>query len=267
MNHRKHFLLALSLSLVCGCSPKPAAPAEPATAPKQAAEAAVEKVASAGTNAKGAITPETPEAKLGNPSDIPASLKSDAFEYFGLGNDKSVDYEVRTEGQSEIGTGSAKNAFVGMKDGVAEFITTRTGALEQFGATDHVTSESDGVYTTSTSAGTLGGKHLELPVKLTPGSKWSATTTLTTPQGKSFRDDDQCVVKGTEHVQVPGGSYEALRVDSTGTAVIEGQKARTESRYWFVKGKGFVKFVSKIIPTKGKSLTITLTESKTGSSK
>lgn len=244
--------------LVVGC--KQETPADTAKAADKPATSTDVAAKTGAEQPKAGAPAKAPEA-----GDIPATLKSDAYDYFGLANSKPIDYEMRTEGKPEIGTGSIKTEFAGMKNRVATYTTTRTGALEQFGATDSITLEPDGIYTVSTSAGKMNGKHLELPSKLVAGTKWSDKMSLETTAGQKMEGEDSFAAKGTESVQTKAGKYQALRVESTGTAVIDGQKVRTENRYWYVRGKGFVKFESKVTPEKGKSLQVTLIESNSGS--
>ena len=251
--------MILALALVGGCQQK----TTPDEAPKSA-EKATTSTEVAPTPTTGAPKAEAP-AKSEDATSIPAALKTDAYDYFGLANSKPIDYEMRTEGKPEIGTGSIKTEFAGMKNGVATFTTTRTGALEQFGATDSITLEPDGIYTVETSAGKMHGKHRELPSKLSEGTKWTDNMSLVTTAGQKIEGEDSFSAKKTEAVQTKAGTYQALRVESTGTAVIDGKKMRTENRYWYVRGKGFVKFESKVTPPQGKSLQVTLIESKPGS--
>lgn len=241
MDFKKLLPLTLFAAILTGCASQTPAGSTPVESSKSPSATSV-------PDAKGETPPATKQAgdadskaASADPSSVPSALKTDAYDYFGLANAKVVDMEIHTDGKPDVGTGSVQTQFTGMKDGVAMFKTTRTGAIDQFGATDVVSCGPDGVYTVSTSSGTLKAKHLELPAKLAKGQKWDETTNLVAVSGQKIVEKDTYTVVGIERIHTKRGDFDALRIDSKGTAKIDKQQASTQTRTWYVKGLGPVK--------------------------
>ncbi len=265
MNLRQGLALTLLISFLGGCGKQ--APAPVAGDTKLSAKATPGPIDGAKMQATEKAVAEP--TKQGDLAAIPESLKHEGYEYFGLGNGKPIDVELRIGSGSpaeQVSSGSVQTVFTGMKGGVAHFKTSRTGALEQFGGTEEVTCEPDGIYTISTSLGKIGSKHLELPAKLTPGATWSVKTTMTTSDGRNITGDDVFTAKGIKQVKTKAGDFEALVVESKGTAVIDGKKARTKTVSWYVRGKGQVR-LEDAVTADGKTQTIILEESKSNPTK
>src|SRR6188474_1694714 len=65
---------------------------------------------------------------------VPAELKTEGYEYYGLSHGAPIEFEVLMPNGTTPETGSAVTKLTAVKDGVATFITERTGPLESLGA-------------------------------------------------------------------------------------------------------------------------------------
>ncbi len=173
-------------------------------------------------------------------SSLPDSLKHEAYEYYGLGNDKPMDLERRMEGSPDIVTGSQTYHLKEVKDGKALFVAVRTGGLALIGDTD-ISLEADGIYAMSSTIGTITPHQLELPAKLDIGSKWNAETKIELGGGITIEHKSVNKVIGIQKIKTPAGSYDALLIQSSGPATIQGEHKEIRTRAWFVKGLGAVK--------------------------
>jgi hypothetical protein len=92
---------------------------------------------------------------------------------------------------------------------------------------------------------------------LTPGYSWTNNYTTTVSAAAIGADvdmtsttDETLTVVGMETVNVPAGTFEALRVDSTSVSTFGGMMAgipsmTTNSTYWYVEGVGIVRYVQR----------------------
>jgi hypothetical protein len=91
--------------------------------------------------------------------------------------------------------------------------------------------------------------------ELTPGASWSNsyTTHVTSAAGGVSIDftsvtNDSFSVVGAETISVPAGTFDAVRVDSTGTTTTSGSipipiaPTSTQFSYWFAEGVGIVRY-------------------------
>lgn len=177
--------------------------------------------------------------------------KTDAYEYYGLGNDKPVRLEISSaEGAPPmIGTRSFSKGEV--KDGKATYIEHQTGALESQGDITF-SLEKDGLYVMSSSKTELKAHTLEMPAKLDVGSGWKDHTEMS-PDGKKIVLDNDIKIERKERVTTPGGTFDdALYITSTGQGTIEGKPVTLTTKSWYVRGMGPVKQIEEV-ETKGES--------------
>src|SRR5687768_2426194 len=78
-------------------------------------------------------------------ADVPANLRQDAFEYFGLGNEKMMDMQVTQTGQAGVQTGTQSISIKEAKPDEVLFVIERTGGLSNLGS-QTVALRADGVY-------------------------------------------------------------------------------------------------------------------------
>ena len=187
------------------------------------------------------------------PPGLPESLKNDAFEYYGLGNDKPVRLEIVENGLPNIGTKTVR--LEGIKGDKATYTLHQDGGLSGQGDIT-LSLEKDGIYTMKSSVGRLKAHSLEMPAKLEVGGGWKDHTEMS--DGKIVLDNDLKIV-GKERVSTPGGTFdEALHVTSTGGGTMGGGPIDLATESWYVRGLGAVKQILRITP-KGKGAKRTVT--------
>lgn len=170
---------------------------------------------------------------------LPAELKHDAFEYYGLGNDKPTTLEiVRDGGPPTYGTRTVKPGE--LKDGKATFILSQAGGLSMEGDIT-MSLEPDGLYAMSSTMNKLKPHSLEMPAKMEVGGSWKDHTEMDQGGQKIVLDNDLKIV-GKERIVTPGGTFdEALHVTSTGAGTFGGKPATLTTESWYVRGVGPVK--------------------------
>jgi hypothetical protein len=251
--NRKFRNVPILLALAAfGCQPAP--PANSSEAPAKGA------VAGTGTKADPKTGEQAPAAEKPTVDQIPAELKTEAFYYYGLNNTKPMDMEIidsQAPGQPKTGTQVA--VLKEIKDGKAIFDVERTGNLMDLGSQE-VTLEKGGVYVTEVAIAQIDHE-LELPSDLTPGKTWESVLKVDTP-GRSVNLKNSFKVVGKQQVKTKVADRDAILITSTGTGTMQNQAVRIESKNWYVRDLGGVKSVINIIPTKGKTRTMTIQETK-----
>lgn len=194
-------------------------------------------------------------------SELPDSLKSDAFEYYGLGNTEPMDLERSVAGTPDVVTGSQRFRLKEVKDGKAIFVVERTGGFAAVGDSE-LSLEQDGLYAMSSTVGKITPHQLELPAKLDVGTQWKSETKLEQPNGISLEHKATNKVVAMEKVKTKAGDYDALVVQSSGPATINGESMEMRTKAWFVKGLGAVKMEIVQIPKSGAKQMITIQATK-----
>jgi len=195
------------------------------------------------------------------PGELPALLKHDAYEYEGLANSKPIDMELVIDKGAKVITGSQSITFKGLKDGVATYNIDRTGGLSALGS-EVASLEKDGVYTSSSSVATLSSHAMELPAHPKPGMTWHFH--ISSDKVDSSMDmETVCTVVGLKPVTTKVATYkDALLVEQDSKGTLRGEKVRTVSRNWYVKGIGTVKADLTTYMPNGKSQSLTIQETK-----
>jgi len=184
-------------------------------------------------------TPEEPKAPVATAAEIPASLKGDAYDYYGLANAEPIKMEIRSAtppARSGLQTIKLKE----IKDGKAIFTVDRTEGLADLGSME-LSLDDKGLFVLSTNIGKVEENHLELPNGLAVGKTWNVKSKITRDTGQSVENDATFKVQRTEKVTTPVGTYDALLITSTGPATVSGTKMSMSTKGWFVKGRGPVK--------------------------
>ena len=203
---------------------------------------------------------ETPVA-IGNPGELPADLKNEAYAYYGLGMTKPLVMEVTSSNQSGIQTGTQEAKLISVEDGKATYEIERTGNLGDLLGGMTVTLERDGIYVKSSTIAKVGKRDLELPNNLTPGSTWESSTTVDQP-GKQLNVVNSFKVVGVQPLKTKAGSYQALLITSTGSGTVNGQNVKMQTKSWYVKDRGAVKAVLSTTSGSGQTSSVTVEESK-----
>lgn len=185
-------------------------------------------------------TPETPKAvDTSWIETLPASLKGDAFGYYGLSEARTMEYRMTAGGQSQTGTQTI--TFKGLEGDKAKFSVERGGDLAQMGSTE-LELRADGIYATSSSIGDIGKPSLEMPMALPTGKTWTTKNELKQGDTGGMTSEQKYRVVGLERVTTEAGPFDALLVTSVGPASINGKPYTMKTRSWFVKGLGAVKW-------------------------
>lgn len=237
--------------LFAGCSPKE--------------EAKVEQGQSVGSKTNEETkTPETVEQTPPQPAGLPLSqvpepVKTAGYEYYGLGFEKAIEYEVDSSTLGNDLTGASTTTLTAVDNGVAKFETNRTGALSNMGA-EVIEARPDGIYNTKIGGQDVSPAQLVMPADIAVGKSWRGKGSMKLQDGRSFSQDMTYKAVGNEKVKTKAGEFDALKITANGNLALDGQKSQTDVSAWYVKGIGTVKMV---IHTKGKdsgSMTIEATK-------
>jgi hypothetical protein len=264
---KKHFAAAAAVIFACGCHSKPApevsAPQSPSPVVRVQTPPAEPPKPDTSTLPPAAPIPEsnnatadsssTPGAK--SPADaIPDDLKSPAYEYYGLGTSKPIDYEVTGDETAGIRTGTLTTSLKEVKDGKAYFTQVHSGGLYLLG-NDEVSLDAEGVHVTSSTVEAPDPNNLEFPAVVTPGKSWKSHDKIS-QEGLTFEVNSVSTIKGPATIDTKRGPLQALRITSVSQAIKNGQKLTMDSDTYYVKGIGLAKATIRTIPEKGKISTI-----------
>ncbi len=218
--------LALAALLAAGCR-KPAE--EPGTS---------------NTSTGGGTSTETPV--------MPDALKHDGFAYYGLGQDKILEYEFVSMEGAAGSPGTSRADLVTAEDNVAVYSVERSGSLIQLGSErDEV--RPDGVYMVEMSIGTLKEPVLSMPADAKVGSTWPSKMQVEAATGATTMEVTNTVEK-TEKVTTPAGEFDAILVVSTGTMSQGDKKAKISSKVWYSKDVGIVQLRLESVDAEGKPI-------------
>ncbi|MBS1701020.1 MAG: hypothetical protein JST12_05110 [Armatimonadetes bacterium] len=185
---------------------------------------------------------------------IPAELKKDAFDYYGLGRPAPVKMNVVTGSDRQPATQTI--ILDRVEDGHADFTVKNEGALAQLGDVK-LRLDKKGVRIMSIGGVEAAPDTYELVNGLTKGKAWEAKM-----KTASATISSRNVVSGTEDVTTPVGTYkDALVITVTGSGLQGKQKFQMTSKVWLVKGRGQVKAEDTNVEGSNKT-TYTIEESK-----
>ena len=167
-------------------------------------------------------------------STIPANLKGDAYDYYGLGRTEPIKMSMVQRGSS-----TAANQMVRLtkveKDS-AQFTISNEGGFQKIG--DVVLKlDKEGIRVVTMNGQKADENTFELPNGLVKGKSWPTKMEL---DGSTFTGTNKVV--GTETVTTPVGTYkDALVIVSTAAGTQNGQKFQSTIKLWLVKGRGQVR--------------------------
>lgn len=189
---------------------------------------------------------------------LPAELKNDAFEYYGLGRKLPITMTLTSGAGPQVGAQDVRLLKVTAEE--AQFEITSTDGLGVFGR-NVVSLRRDGVRILESEVMKSRPDDYELPTDLTPGKSWTAVQSLE-DGSRSMRVTLTQRVVGPKSITTALGTYpDALYVTGEGTGTFNGKPIKMATRSWFVKGRGNVKNV--IASTQnGRTDTTTIEESK-----
>lgn len=185
---------------------------------------------------------------------LPASLKNDAYDYYGLGRTDPIKMTVSRQGSKQDASQSV--SLTKVESDYAEFTIHSDGALSELGEVK-VRLDKSGIKVISVNGNDANPDTFELPNDLKPGKSWPFTLPGTDPKVSGTNK-----VVGTQSVKTAVGTYkDALLVVTNATGTQGGQKIQLTSKQWLVKGRGQVK--AEITNVSGKTTTkVTMEESK-----
>lgn len=207
------FFLPLALAFVIGCG-------DPASA------------ANSGSNS----SESNATADVQKAPEVPADLKTDAFDYYGLGRTEPMKLAIKQSGQADkVGTQTFK--LVKVENGVAEYNLESSDELVGLDtATFKV--EKGGIRAASNATITSDQTTWELPASLAPGKTWEIKTTKDSVMQMTGTNK----VVGTQEVKTPVATYkDALLITVNATGTQGGRSFKLVSKLWLVKGRGTVK--------------------------
>ncbi len=229
---KKTFWISICAAiLIVGCDSKPTSSESTATGSGQE---------TSGTATTGSTT-KTPTPSL---DQVPANLKHDAFEYYGLGNSKKMSVQLTGTGISQTGEVSVELDKV--EGQTATFKVVRSGAVGDSLGSDFVTVDAKGVNAVGNSMGKLSpGSYVALPADLTPGKTWNVKNKIERENGQQVEEDSVYKIEGLQDFKTKSGSQKALVVTSSGTATVTNagdvKKMKSTTKSWYIKGLGLAK--------------------------
>lgn len=205
--------LTLALALIAGCGDK----------------------AATNSDASGAAN-SSPTSEVQKAPEVPADLKTDAFEYYGLGRTEPMKLAIKQQGQADkVGTQSFK--LLKVENGIAEYSLESSDELVGLD-TANFKVEKGGIRAASNATITSDQSTWELPAGLTPGKTWEIKTTKDSVMQMTGTNK----VVGTQEVTTPVATYkDALLIQVNATGNQGGRSFKLSSKLWLVKGRGTVK--------------------------
>lgn len=230
MRNLNTLFLCLVLVLAAGCEKKEDIKPGSATGTKPAPTSP--DVSSTGGNGSG---------EAGLPIEqVPAELKTEGYAYYGLEHGQPIEFEVLMPKSTTPETGTATTKLTAVKDGVATFITERTGPLESLGAEELVVKK-DGIYNTKIGGQPVEPVQLVMPADVSVGKVWASKGKIKLQDGQTFTQDMKFKVAGQEKVKTKAGAFDALKITAQGEIKVGDKRSQSNITAWYVKGLGTVK--------------------------
>jgi hypothetical protein len=189
--------------------------------------------------------------------ELPATLKNDAYSYYGLAAKSPKTYQLIVSNSPTNSTQTVTISLESVKDGKAQFSETDSGSVLGE-STQQMSLQVDGLFVESISPQTLKTPHfLQLPSKLTPNESWVSHQAVV-DKGQEVDETLTFKVLGTRSITTPAGKFDALDIIGTGKGTLASKPTTLSEESWYVKDFGMVKQVAKIV-TGGQTTTITQT--------
>ncbi len=237
------FMLSLALSACAkeNATPPPAALTPQVEAPAQAAQSSPTPTQAAVSNAVVETPPPAapePEASAGQCDNPYYPVVDGATWVYDMGDLPQVAHtmSVEEEGKFKIAMTDADSAAV------LEGECTEEGIILMDRGMEGSFFSGDGSSSTNSTSRT----GVTLPNDLKVGSAWTQTIDIIAEGGE---DGDTLTaniitnynVVGTETVTVPAGTFEALKIEQSGSMTMMGQELLTQGTLWYAEGVGNVK--------------------------
>lgn len=247
---KRYFCLTsiICAMLLAGCQGG-GSPASGANSPSPGGKPKVTGVGDAGTTGSG-----TPAVTV-----VPEELKTEAYHWLGLGNEKPIRY-LFTDQTGATSTGEQSFKLDSVADGKAIYKLTRTEGLGDKLGDEDWSLEKDGVFIIGNSKMGSGFRDQQANADLKPGSSWVSSAKMEYG-GADMEQNLKLSVVGMKHIKTKAGEYDALMVTAKGTLKSGETTSRVEANAWYVKDKGMVKNVLTVTTDK-KPQVITIEETK-----
>lgn len=177
-------------------------------------------------------------AKTPTVADIPAELKHDGFEYYGLGAAKPLKMISKQKGSPDL-NGQTEFQLLEYADGKAKFKQVFGGELSSQFPDSELILDKDGVYSINLGASELDKPQMELPAKVEAGKVWKLDKPIEA-SGTTISKFDSRII-GPEKITVPLGTYDAMKVTADVEMQAGGSKRTAKMTAWYAKGIGTVK--------------------------
>lgn len=176
---------------------------------------------------------------------IPASLRSDAYVYGGYGFRGTMNFQVTGLSDDPL-TGVQTMALLTPADQLAdaseiEFETRRTGGLSRIG-NEIVRLDAEGMSLVSSTVTSVREPVLVMPANFREVGTWETENEVEV-MGERLRTSTTSQVIGEEEVTTPAGTFNALRLEQTGTWELLGEDG--------VRDSGEVRTVAFLVPGLG----------------
>lgn len=171
---------------------------------------------------------------------VPAELKTEGYEYYGLTHGQPIEFEVSMPNSTTPDTGTATTKLTAVKDGVATFVTERTGPLESLGAEELIVKK-DGIYNTKIGGQPVEPVQLVMPADVPIGKTWASKGKIKLQDGQTFTQDMKFKVAGQEKVKTKAGVFDSLKITAQGEIKVGDKRSQSNITAWYVKGLGTIK--------------------------
>ncbi|MBS1707827.1 MAG: hypothetical protein JSS65_03795 [Armatimonadetes bacterium] len=196
------------------------------------------------------------EPKAADIAEVPATLKTDGYLYYGLDCKKTLTYKLVRQPNQGDQSGTQKVVYKGMVDGNPSFEIERAGDLMALG-NDKLIVKADGVYSTFAAGTDINPPMLALPAKVEVGATWPSKMTSKGADDKVIKIDMTNKIERKEKIKVAGGEFDCFVATTTGELTND-KKMTVTGTSWYASGFGVVKMVLKITDAKGSSQTDTI---------
>lgn len=225
MNKLRRWWLAPVLgAFLVGCQPKgpETPPAEPS---------------GSGSESTATTEPKEEPAK----KELPANYKHAGFDYYGLGNEKSLAMELKRAGGTLSGGQEYKLEEV--KDDGAYYLQQWTGDLAPNGNT-RLRVDDKGIFGIEAHGNKIDPAQLEMPADPKPGFTWTSDSKIQLAGGSI--DSTVSKIIGTKMIKVSGKEVEVLVIERTSKAKLPNTKneivdQKLKSIEYYQKGIGAVR--------------------------
>jgi hypothetical protein len=201
----------------------------------------------------------------GDRSQIAASLRSDAYRFYGLANPATRRYTFAVASGTAGAPGTQRADLVSVSPRAAHFRIVRGGSLAMLGSLD-ISLEADGIHLVGSSQGAVEKPALIMPSHLAVGTTWQSEYVETPVSGgepTTYSGTD--VVEGRERIATTAGEFDTVRIATTASVSTGATHATLRLTAWYAEGVGSVRVVSDSTSEGGETSHMVVELASTGS--